>query len=44
MWSGLPVFVKAFLKLELVVAWNDYRSVCMVRYGALWCMAKLLVI
>ena len=42
MWSGL--FVKAFSKVELVVAWNDYRSLCMVRYGALLCMAELLVI
>ena len=42
MWSGL--FVKAFPKLELVDAWSNYRSLCMVRYGALWCMAELLVI
>jgi hypothetical protein len=41
-WSGL--FVKAFPKVELVVAWNDYRLLCMVRYGALLCMAELLVI
>ena len=42
MWWG--AFVKAFPKLELVVAWSDYRSLCMVRYGALWCVAELLVI
>jgi hypothetical protein len=31
-WSG--AFVKAVPKLELVVAWRDYRSLCMIRYGA----------
>jgi hypothetical protein len=41
-WTGL--FVKAFPKLELVDAWSNCRSLCMVRYGALWCMAELLVI
>jgi hypothetical protein len=41
-WSGL--FAKAFPKLELVVSWSDYRSLCMVRHGALWCMAELMVI
>ena len=41
MWSG--AFVKAFPKLELVVAWIDYRSLCMMRYDALLCVAELLV-